>query len=82
MSKVLCAPAKAGAAAGAVAGVIVWLLVSFVPAFRDGVPQPVTDLVPFAVAWAGHVAGAWLTPHPPVPAQGQPPDAPVTPVAG
>ena len=63
----LCAPAKYGSATGAVVGVIVWALVSYVPAFHNGVPQPLTDALPFVLAWAGHTAAAWIAPHPAAP---------------
>lgn len=64
----LCVPAQAGTAAGAAVGLVVWALVSFVPAFRNGVPEPVTAVLPFALGWLGHLVTAWVTPHPPVPA--------------
>jgi Kef-type K+ transport system membrane component KefB len=52
-----------GAGAGAVAGLVVWALMSFVPAFHTGVPEPVVAFIPVALAWAGHVTAAWLAPH-------------------
>jgi hypothetical protein len=52
---------KAGTAAGAVTGLIVWALVSYVPAFHDGVPEAVVAVIPVVLAWAGHTAAAWLT---------------------
>ena len=73
----LCVPAKAGAATGAVVGLVVWALVSFVPAFHNGVPQPVVDVLPFALAWLGHTAAAWIAPHPGAVPVSPPPD-PVT----
>lgn len=54
---------RAGAITGAATGLVVWGLVSYVPAFRDGVPQPVVDVLPFALAWAGHTVAAYLAPH-------------------
>lgn len=72
MSNVLCTPARTGAAIGAVTGVIVWALMSWVPAFHNGVPEAVVAAIPVAVAWAGHVIGARMTPHPPVPAPAPP----------
>jgi hypothetical protein len=54
---------KVGAATGAATGLVVWALVSYVPAFRNGVPQPVADLIPFALAWAGHTVAAYRAPH-------------------
>ncbi len=54
---------KAGAAVGALTGVVVWGLVSYVPAFHNGVPGPVVDLIPFALAWAGHTIAAYRAPH-------------------
>lgn len=54
---------KAGAAAGAVTGIVVWALVSYVPAFKNGVPQPVVDALPFVLAWIGHTVAAYLAPH-------------------
>jgi hypothetical protein len=56
----LCRPAKAGTIAGAVAGLAGLVLVSFVPAFRDGVPIAITAVIPLTLAWAGHAAAAWL----------------------
>lgn len=58
---------KAGAAAGAVTGLVVWALISFVPAFHTGVPEPVVAVIPVVLAWAGHVAASWLAPHTPRP---------------
>ena len=52
-----------GAAAGGVTGLVVWALVSYIPAFRNGVPEPVIDVIPFALAWIGHTAGSYLAPH-------------------
>lgn len=54
---------KAGAAAGAVTGIVVWALVSYVPAFKNGVPQPIMDALPFVLAWIGHTVAAYLAPH-------------------
>lgn len=54
---------KAGAAAGGLTGAVAWALVSFVPAFHNGVPQPVVDVLPFVLAWVGHVAAAYIAPH-------------------
>lgn len=54
---------KAGAAAGAVTGIVVWALVSYVPMFHNGVPQPVVDALPFILAWIGHTAAAYWAPH-------------------
>ena len=62
MSK-LCTPAKAGATTGAVTGLIVWALMSFVPAFHNGVPEAVVSVLPFALGWAGHLIGTMVTPH-------------------
>jgi hypothetical protein len=69
----LCGPALAGTAVGAVTGLAVWALVSFIPAFRNGVPEPVTDVLPFALAWTGHTLTAWITPHQAAPAAVIPP---------
>ena len=52
---------KAGTAAGGVTGLVVWALVTFV--FKDGLPQPVMDALPFILAWAGHTIAAYLAPH-------------------
>lgn len=65
MKGVLCVPAKAGAAAGAATGLVMWALMSFVPAFHNGVPEAVVAVIPVALGWAGHVIGAYLTPHKP-----------------
>jgi hypothetical protein len=59
----LCRPAKAGAAAGGITGLIIWALVAYIPAFHNGVPAAVTDVLPFALAWIGHVLTTWLTAH-------------------
>ena len=61
-----------GSAIGAATGIVVWALVSFVPAFRTGVPQPVVDAIPFVLAWLGHTAAAYLAPHTPRPLPVQP----------
>jgi hypothetical protein len=54
---------KAGAVAGGVTGLVVWALVSYIPAFHNGVPQPVLDVLPFALAWIGHTVAAYMAPH-------------------
>ncbi len=54
---------KQGAAVGAATGVVVWALVSFVPTFHTGVPEPVVAVLPFALAWAGHTIAAYRAPH-------------------
>lgn len=59
----LCGPAKAGAGAGAATGLVVWLLVSFIPQFHSGVPEPVVAVLPFVLGWLGHTAASWITPH-------------------
>lgn len=76
----LCAPAKAGAASGAVTGLVIWALVTWVPAFRSGLPQPVAAVLPFALGWAGHVIAAWASRHQasPGPPAAPPPPGPVT----
>lgn len=58
-----CVPAKAGAGVGAATGLAVWLLVSFVPQFHSGVPEPVVAVLPFALGWLGHTAASWIAPH-------------------
>lgn len=63
----LCAPAKAGAATAAAVGLVTWALVTWVPAFRAGLPKPVADVLPFALGWAGHVLAAWISRHPAAP---------------
>jgi len=50
---------KAGTAAGGVTGLVVWALVTFV--FKNGLPQPVMDALPFILA--GHTIAAYLAPH-------------------
>lgn len=72
-----CVPAKAGAATGAFVGLVVWALVAFVPAFHDGVPEPVVAVLPFVLGYAGHVLASWVTAHPGT-APLSPPAAPVT----
>lgn len=52
----------AGSAAGAATGLVVWALVSFVPAFHNGVPQPVVDVLPVALGWLGHTIAGYLKP--------------------
>ena len=54
---------KAGAAVGAATGAVVWALVSYVPAFHAGVPEPVVAVLPFALAWAGHTIAGYMAPH-------------------
>ena len=75
----LCAPARAGAASGAVTGLVIWALVTWVPAFRSGLPQPVADVLPLALGWAGHVLAAWAAKHQVVPG---PPASPPPPGPG
>lgn len=53
-----------GSGIGAATGFVVWALVAFVPAFRNGVPEPVVAVLPFALGWLGHVIGGYLTPSP------------------
>lgn len=60
----LCVPARAGAAIGAAAGLVTWALVTWVPAWHHGLPDPVAAALPFALGWAGHVITAYLTRHP------------------
>jgi hypothetical protein len=59
---------KVGTGAGALAGVVVWALVSYVPAFRHGVPQPLADAIPFILTAIGNFIGGYLAPHTPRPA--------------
>jgi hypothetical protein len=54
---------KVGAGVGAATGVAVWALVAFVPAFHSGLPQPIADALPFALAWIGHTVAAYRAPH-------------------
>lgn len=63
---------RAGATAGAVTGAVVWALVAYVPAFHNGVPEPIVAVLPFALAWCGHVAAAYHAPHTPRPDLTQP----------
>ena len=58
-----CPPAKAGAASGALVGLVIWALVAYVPAFRDGVPQPLADALPFVLGWTGHTLATWAARH-------------------
>jgi hypothetical protein len=58
---------KAGAYAGAAVGLVTWALVTWIPAWRGGIPGPVAAVLPFALAWAGHVIAAWAAPHTPRP---------------
>jgi hypothetical protein len=59
---------KAGAAAGAAVGVVTWALVTWIPGWRGGIPEPVAAALPFTLAWVGHVIAAWAAPHTPRPA--------------
>jgi hypothetical protein len=72
-----CAPAKAGTAVGAVTGLVVWLLVAFIPAFHNGVPEPVVAVLPVALGWLGHTFTTWRVAHPVVAV----PAVPASPVA-
>ena len=54
---------KAGTAVGGLTGVVAWALVSYVPAFKNGIPQPLMDALPFILAWVGHTVAAYLAPH-------------------
>lgn len=58
-----CQPAKIGAGTGAAVGLTVWLLMSFIPAFHTGVPEPVTAVLPFILGWIGHTGATWIAPH-------------------
>jgi hypothetical protein len=62
----MCVPAKAGASASAAAGLAVWALVAYVPAFHNGVPQAIQDIIPFVIAWGVHTFTAWAAKHPAV----------------
>lgn len=78
----MCVPAKAGSATGAAVGIAAWLLVSYVPAFHNGVPQPILLFLPFALGWAGHTLAAWAARHPEAAGPASPPQAPVITVPG
>ena len=54
---------KAGTAVGGLTGVVVWALVTYVPTFKNGIPQPLMDALPFILAWVGHTAAAYWAPH-------------------
>ena len=54
---------SAGAETGAATGLLIWALVTWVPSFRAGVPEPVAAVLPFALGWLGHVMAAWAAPH-------------------
>jgi hypothetical protein len=59
---------KAGAGASSVSGAIVWALVAYVPAFHNGVPVPLTAVIPVIVSVLSGAVAAWLAPHTPRPA--------------
>lgn len=54
---------KAGTAVGGLTGVVVWALVTYVPAFKNGIPEPIMDALPFVLAWLGHTVAAYRAPH-------------------
>jgi hypothetical protein len=54
-----------GAGAGAATGLVVWALISFVPMFHTGVPEPVVAVIPVFLAWLGHTIAAYSAPHTP-----------------
>ncbi len=54
---------KAGSTAGALTGLVIWALVAYVPAFHDGVPEPVVAIIPVVLSVIGGGIAAWLAPH-------------------
>ncbi len=54
---------KAGSLAGSLTGLIVWGLVAYVPAFHNGVPEPVVAIIPVVLSLIGGGIAAWLAPH-------------------
>jgi hypothetical protein len=54
---------KAGTLTSAATGIIVWALVSFVPAFKDGVPETLRDAIPFILTAVGGAIASYLAPH-------------------
>jgi hypothetical protein len=53
----------AGSFTGVLTGFITWALVTYIPAFHNGLPGQVSALLPFAVAWLLGTVAAYQAPH-------------------
>jgi hypothetical protein len=54
---------KAGTLTGSLTGLAIWALMAYVPAFHDGVPEPVVAIIPVVLSVVGGAIAAWLAPH-------------------
>lgn len=55
----------AGASVSTLTGVVTWILVSWVPAFRSGLPPALASFLPYIVSSVLGAAAAYLAPHTP-----------------
>ena len=53
----------AGGASAIISGVITWILVTYVPAFHDGLPSTLATFLPWAVSAILGAAASYLAPH-------------------
>jgi hypothetical protein len=61
------AKVAAGSVTGIVTGLLTWALVTYVPAFRTGLPPQLAAFLPVAIGWALSTYAAWRVPHTPRP---------------
>jgi len=55
--------AVAPAGVSVVAGVLTWALVTYIPAWKDGIPETIAALIPWAAAWLIATVTGYLAPH-------------------
>ena len=55
----------AAASSSTVTGVITWILVSYIPAWHDGLPAALAAFLPLVVAVVSGAVSGYLAPHTP-----------------
>ena len=63
MGTVVESKVVAGSFAGVVTGLLTWALVTYIPAFRNGIPDQLAPFIPVIAAWLCSTAAAYLAPH-------------------
>lgn len=53
----------AGSGTGIAVGLLTWALVTFIPAWHDGIPSQLVPFIPVAAAWLVSTAAGYLAPH-------------------
>lgn len=53
----------AGSFSAAVTGFLTWILVTYVPAFRNGLPPDLGAILPILIGWACGTVASWAAPH-------------------